>query len=131
VVRIADIFQFVDELARFARPRQIVLFGSYAYGNPTQDSDVDLLVVAEYTGTHHENATRIRQALDVDFPMDLLVRSEAEIRERIGWNDFFLKEIMTKGMVLYAANDAGVGAKGRRRLRRRFDSPALSKAISV
>jgi len=131
VVDVQNIFRLAADVASLATPQQVILFGSYAYGTPTADSDVDLLVLMDYTGSSHHQATRIRQALDVDFPMDLLVRSPAEVQRRIGWNDFFLKEIMEKGMVLYAADDAGMGAKGRRRLRRRFAITPLAQAQPV
>ncbi|MGA2441999.1 MAG: nucleotidyltransferase domain-containing protein [Tepidisphaeraceae bacterium] len=126
-----NILRLADDVALKVSPRRIILFGSYAYGTPTVDSDVDLLVLMDYCGSSHHQATRIRQLLDVDFPMDLLVRSEPEVERRIGWNDFFLKEIMEKGIVLYAADDARVGAKGRRRLRRRLAAAAVAQAHAV
>jgi predicted nucleotidyltransferase len=131
VVDAQNILRLADDVALKVSPRRIILFGSYAYGTPTVDSDVDLLVLMDYCGSSHHQATRIRQLLDVDFPMDLLVRSEPEVERRIGWNDFFLKEIMEKGIVLYAADDARVGAKGRRRLRRRLAAAAVAQAHAV
>lgn len=122
------IIAFARGVAKAFRPDRIVLFGSYAYGTPNEDSDVDLLVVMPSEGLNHHQAARIRQAIDADFPMDLIVRADDEIRQRIEWNDFFLKEITEQGIALYAADDAGVGAKGRRRLRRRHTAPALAKA---
>jgi predicted nucleotidyltransferase len=124
MVDIADIFRFVDGIEEKIRPRRVVLFGSYAYGVPTEDSDVDLLVVKNYRGSSHLQSVKIRTALPHLFPMDLLVRSDAEIKRRIGWNDFFLQEIMEKGLVLYAADDPRMGEQGRRRLRRRFRAAA-------
>ena len=88
VVQAEHILRLADDVALMVAPRRIILFGSYAYGTPTADSDVDLLVLMDYSGSSHHRATRIRQLLDVDFPMDLLVRSEPEVERRIGWNDF-------------------------------------------
>ena len=45
-----QIREFGRRLAREFKPRRIVLFGSYAYGNPRPDSDVDLLVVMPLDG---------------------------------------------------------------------------------
>jgi predicted nucleotidyltransferase len=131
MVQAENILRLADDVALMVSPRRIILFGSYAYGTVTADSDVDLLVLMDYSGSGHHQATRIRRLVDVDFPMDLLVRSEREVERRIGWNDFFLKEIMEKGIVLYAADDAGVGAKGRRRLRRRLAAAAVAQAHAV
>jgi uncharacterized protein len=120
MVEAADIIAFVDRVAAKFLPQRIVLFGSYGYGIPTPDSDVDLLVIMNYRGPSHRKAIKIRTEVDASFPMDLLVRSQSEIQRRIGWNDFFLKEVTEKGLVLYDANDRRVGDQSRRRLRRRF-----------
>jgi uncharacterized protein len=114
-----SIIDFAGEVAHAFRPEQVILFGSYAYGMPTPDSDVDILVVMPYHGRSQPLATRIRLAADAPFPMDLLVRSPAEIKRRIAENDFFLEEVRDKGLVLCAKNDPRVGGEGRRRLRRR------------
>jgi predicted nucleotidyltransferase len=131
MVSSAQILAFAAEVAAAFQPQQIVLFGSYAYGRPTFDSDVDLLVIMPYRGPSHRQAARIRLAVDAPFPMDLLVRSKPEIERRIAANDFFLKEIMERGLVLYAANDPGVGGQSRKRLRRRLAAPSLAQAQPV
>src|SRR4051812_35083528 len=100
-----QILHFVDRVAGAFRPARIVLFGSYAYGTPNADSDVDLLVVMPHRGPAHRQAARIRLAVDALFPMDLLVRSPREIERRIGWNDFFLGEVVERGLVLHDADD--------------------------
>ena len=120
MVAAEQILKFVDVVAAKFRPQRIVLFGSYAYGTPTPDSDVDILVVKNFRGSSHDQAVSIRGAVPRDFPMDLLVRTEAEIRRRVRWNDYFMKEITEKGLVLYEADDPRVGGQGRRRLRRRL-----------
>jgi predicted nucleotidyltransferase len=126
MVDAADILKFVDAVAAKFRPQRIVLFGSYAYGTPTPDSDVDVLVVMNYRGSSQHKSTAIRIGTDASFPMDLIVRSEAEIKRRIAWDDFFLKEITEKGLVLYEANDRRVGEQGRKRLRRRTAALAIA-----
>src|SRR5687768_6985234 len=105
MVAAADMIEFTDAVAARFRPDRIILFGSYAYGEPTADSDVDVLVVCEHRGPWHRHAVKIRQAIPVTFAMDLIVRNQRTIERRITWNDFFLKEIMEKGVVLYAADD--------------------------
>ena len=127
----ADILRYVSEVAEQFAPQQIVLFGSHAYGRPTPDSDVDLLVVMPHRGAAHHAAARIRQKVPAPFALDLLVRDAREIARRIGWNDFFLDEITKKGIVLYAANDSRVGEQGRRRLRRRLAAAPVAQAVAV
>lgn len=82
---------------------QIVLFGSYAYGRPSPDSDVDLLVTMDTKLRPVEQAVRIRQVVDCSFPIDLLVRAPKQIKNRFRLGDFFLREIRERGKVLYEA----------------------------
>ena len=65
-----------DDIVQEFHPLQIILFGSYAYGTPTEDSDVDLLVVMPIPKSEFRNkAVEIRQRIQYHFSMDLLVRS--------------------------------------------------------
>ncbi len=121
-----EIIRYVEEVVAHFQPRGIIIFGSYAYGNPSDDSDVDLLVISSKPQSRIAQALKIRKSVVASFPMDLIVRSQAEIRRRIGWNDFFLAEIMQKGLPLYDADDPRVGGKGRRRLGRRLAVAAVA-----
>src|SRR5439155_5366333 len=96
-------------------PDQIILFGSHAYGTPTADSDVDLLVVMP-TRNPMSQAVKIRLALPARFPMDLLIRSPQMLTKRLEWGDWFLTEIVSKGKVLYEKSNVAVGPKSRSRL---------------
>jgi predicted nucleotidyltransferase len=82
-------------------PEKIILFGSHAYGNPTNDSDVDLLVVMPHSGDAKGTAYTIKSALPRPFPLDLIVRSAEELSSRIALNDFFIREIVDCGVILY------------------------------
>jgi predicted nucleotidyltransferase len=110
-------------IRRFARavaerfdPDRIILFGSHAYGSPNEGSDVDLLIVMP-AKDETAQATRIRLAVPRDFPMDLIVRTPDNLRRRLEQGDCFLREIVSKGKVLYDRAHQGMGAKSRRRLR--------------
>ncbi|HEX4796017.1 MAG TPA: nucleotidyltransferase domain-containing protein [Humisphaera sp.] len=105
----ADIQDFADRVARRFRPAQIILFGSYAYGRPTKDSDVDLMVVMPHRGPSARTATKIRLACPREFPMDLIVRTPAEVRRRIQMGDQFLREVTSKGIVLHESRHARMG----------------------
>ena len=98
-----------DEIARRFHPERIILFGSYAYGTPTEESDVNLLVVMPFEGKSVRKAIEIETTLRAPFPMDLLVYTPDKLRERIALNDFFLREITEKGELLYTGNHTGVG----------------------
>lgn len=97
---------FVDEVVRRFQPERVVLFGSYAYGRPDADSDVDLLVVMRHQGAGAEQAARIRHVVRSGFPLDLIVRSPANIRQRVKMGDSFIREILEKGQVLHEARRA-------------------------
>ncbi len=98
-----------QRIAEAFHPEKIILFGSQAYGNPREDSDIDLLVVMPYDGDHAKAAVRILNHLSVFAPIDLLVRSPEEIRERIELGDRFMREITERGKVIYETAFAGMG----------------------
>jgi len=107
VVRRSKIRAFSNAIARGFHPQRIVLFGSYAYGKPTEHSDVDLLVIMKRTRLKGERmSVRIRLAIPRDFPLDLLVRTPADVAKRLRWRDPFMCELLDKGKVLYEANNA-------------------------
>jgi predicted nucleotidyltransferase len=104
---------FALRVARQFNPEKIILFGSYAYGKPGNDSDLDLLVVLRHQGSAIKKASDIRLALPADVPVDVIVRTPERIQERLAINDFFMREIIERGQVLYAASNNGMGRKSR------------------
>ena len=103
-----DIQATCDDIVREFAPLQVILFGSHAYGNPTEDSDVDLLVVMDIPESETtRQAGEIGQRIPRRFSMDLLVRSPKEIAYRVSHNDWFLREITEKGEVLYESIEFG------------------------
>ncbi len=100
------ISSFAQQIARQFNPHKIILFGSYAYGKPTPDSDVDMLVIMPFKGKSVNKATEILLATDPRFPIDLLVRTPEQIKTRVEMGDFFLREITQRGKVLYETADA-------------------------
>lgn len=124
----AAILSFARQVAEHFPVERVILFGSYAYGQPNEDSDADFLIVMPYTGKSYRAATRIRLAVDVDFPMDLIVRSPEELEQRLRMNDCFLREAVEQGITLYDAHDRRMGVEGGRRLQRRLDPAPVAKA---
>ena len=97
---------YASRLADEIKPLKIILFGSYAYGRPSTDSDVDLLVIMPSHKRSVYESARIQTKLPAPFPMDLLVRSPSKVRRRIALGDCFMLEILTRGRVLYESADA-------------------------
>ncbi|PWU12482.1 MAG: hypothetical protein C5B50_21325 [Verrucomicrobia bacterium] len=109
-----------QKIAREFRPDKIILFGSYAYGRPTGDSDVDLLIIMPVTGRAIDQAIKISGSIEPRFPVDVLVRTPDEVSQRLALNDFFIKEATEKGETLHESSDARVGGgQSRRGLPRR------------
>ncbi len=85
-------------------PDKIILFGSRASGNYEADSDVDLLVIMDYSGSARHQAVKILTNIEYHIPLDLIVRSKKQISQRIEMGDFFLTDIIEKGTVVYEKN---------------------------
>jgi predicted nucleotidyltransferase len=109
--------RYAREVAEKFHPQKIILFGSYAYGQPNADSDVDILVIMPCRN-EIDQAVKIDCALERCFALDLIVRKPHDIRWRLAEGDDFIQEIVSKGKVLYEAPDDGVGRKSRNRLSR-------------
>jgi predicted nucleotidyltransferase len=97
---------YCEAVAREFRPRKIILFGSYAYGQPTADSDVDLLVIMPFHGSDVSKAMQIRARFDTPFPMDLIVRKPEFIAQRQRERDMFIELVMGQGQVMYESQHA-------------------------
>ena len=101
MVEMARIQELSDEIARKFHPDKIILFGSYAYGNPTEDSDVDLLVVLPFEGKALRKSLEILDRTDPDFPIDLLARRPDDMARRYAEGDPLVGEAVDRGRVLY------------------------------
>lgn len=94
--------QAAQRIVQEAHPESIVLFGSYAYGTPTPDSDVDLLVIMESDQSIHARTVEVSDILyPRPFPVDVIVRTPDELQEQLKAGDPFFNEIIAKGRVLY------------------------------
>lgn len=89
-----------DQLIKKYKPQKIVLFGSYAYGQPTPESDVDLLVVVDTDKKFHERVQEVRKLLPKDRPFDLIILTPLEYQKARMQNSLLL-EIEAKGRVIY------------------------------
>jgi predicted nucleotidyltransferase len=114
----AVIRDYARQIAEQFHPERIILFGCYAYGKPHKASDVDILVVMP-AGDEINQAVRILERTNSSFPLDLIVRTPQNLRWRLEEGDWFLREIVDRGTVLYEKAHRGVDSQGRKRLARR------------
>jgi len=98
--------ELVRQIADAFHPARIYLFGSYAYGKPRPESDVDLLVVMETSQRETRQALQIRQHVNPLFGVDILVYTPSRLEQRLALGDSFLKEIVENGILIYESTDA-------------------------
>ncbi len=106
--RNAHIKNLCEQIAREFNPEKIILFGSQAYGKPTVESDIDLLVVMPYEGSPFRQAGEILKQVIPRvgvLPIDLLVRTPEQVDERLAIGDRFIGEILERGKVMYEATN--------------------------
>ena len=119
--------EIVRRIVEKLDPEQIILFGSYAYGAPNQDSDVDLFVILETNLSHAQRALAVGRLIRPrPFPIDIIVKTPAEVADALTHADYFIKEITMCGRVLYERpqRPTGLGGKSRRGLYIGSDLPA-------
>jgi len=106
MITMRQIEDISGRIAAEFEPERILLFGSYAWGAPSPDSDVDLLVILPFEGKAVAKSVEMRLKIKPPFPVDLLVRTPEKVRERLALGDPFIRSILEKGKVLYEAQHA-------------------------
>jgi predicted nucleotidyltransferase len=98
--------EIVRRIVTTLQPEKIILFGSYAYGTPSGDSDVDLLVILDTPTRPAERYLCVSRLLRPrPFPLDIVVRTPAEITRALEKGDAFINQLVTQGRVLYERSD--------------------------
>ncbi len=105
MVAMDKIEEFSRRIGRQFDAERVILFGSYARGAITKDSDVDLLVIGPFEGRSVDRSVQIRMQLRPSFPVDLVLRTAEKVRERLAMGDDFMRDILEEGKVLYEADD--------------------------
>ncbi len=105
MITINKIKEFGRRIGEQFHAERVILFGSYAQGKITVDSDVDLLVIGQFKGRSVDKSVEIRMKLRPQFPVDILIRTPEKVHQRIQMGDCFMREILEKGKVLYEADD--------------------------
>ncbi len=96
--------QVVEQIVEKFKPQKIILFGSYARGNPRPESDVDLLVVMDTPLKESKQSLEIHRHLNVMFGLDLIVHTPKRLKERVDMGDWFLRDVLKEGKVLYESS---------------------------
>jgi len=97
--------KILDKLVTGYAPQKVILYGSYAYGKPDRDSDIDLLIIKETTERFIDRWVTVQQILTgthPSIPVETLVLTPQEMEKRLAIGDQFVEEIINKGEVLYA-----------------------------
>ena len=98
--------EIVRRIVHGVQPEKIILFGSYAFGNPTPDSDLDLLVIVNTEDRPPERTLAVSRLLRPrPFPMDILVRTPQEVAIALEKEGDFMQEVISQGMVIYERNE--------------------------
>lgn len=109
MIRFEQIQALGERIAREFSPVSVVLFGSYAYGEPDESSDVDLLVVLPFEGRPSRKALEILQRVDSELPLDLIVRTPDHVKHRLLNGDCTMRDILLKGRKLYESDHQRMG----------------------
>ena len=88
-------------IAEKFKPEKIILFGSFAWGRPTFDSDVDLLIIKKTKKDFIQTQMKVRRIINGELPVDILVKTPAELEKRLRLRDFFFEDVIKKGKVIY------------------------------
>ncbi len=94
----------VRHLERDYNPKKIIFFGSWVYGQPNKDSDIDFLIIKNTHKNPMERWMEVRKILrklNKNIPLSPLIYTEKEIKERLKIKDFFIKEVLEKGKLIY------------------------------
>ena len=101
MVTLSQITEFSERIGQAFPVERVILFGSYAQGKATKDSDVDLFVVMPFEGRSVNQSVKMRLQLRPSFPVDILVRTPEMVRDRLAMSDPFMQQILEEGKVLY------------------------------
>lgn len=99
------IAEVVEKIKEEYQPEKIILFGSYAYGKPTEDSDIDLFIIKETKKRRIDRFVEVSPLVEnpgYHIPISHLVYTPEEIERRLALGDQFVEEVLSKGEVLYA-----------------------------
>ena len=104
MVAMSSILELSCKIAREYDPERIILFGSYAYGEPKEYSDVDVLVIMAFEGSPFRESLEVLRRVKPPFYVDLVVRDPNDAARRYREGDPLIREAFDKGKVVYERN---------------------------
>lgn len=94
--------EVVNRIVKNVNPEKIILFGSYAYENPSEDSDLDLLIIKEMKMPRYKRSREVKKYLrGLKIPIDVIVYTQKEIKEWENTKTSFISQATKEGKVLY------------------------------
>lgn len=92
-----------QRLVTALQPEQIILFGSYAYGEPNADSDIDLLVIVSQSDEPRYRRARVayKALRGISMPTDVLVMTREEVQRKLNVRSSFIRRAVNEGKLLY------------------------------
>jgi len=100
-----EIKKIIDQIKDKYKPKKIILFGSFAWGKPNKNSDIDLLIIKDTKKDYYQRIPEVRSLLhNIDRAFDILVMTQKEVTKRLKLGDFFIEDILKKGKVIYEAS---------------------------
>ncbi len=99
----AIIQRMVEKIRREYRPEKIILYGSYSYGKPASESDIDLFIIKESDKRRIDRFCEVRRIIRgiKGISVQPVVFTKKEVAQRLRLGDNFFKEVLEKGEVLY------------------------------
>ena len=94
--------KIIEQIKIQFHPQKIIIFGSYAWGTPTEDSDLDLFLIMESNLRRDQRSRQVQKIFsDRTFPLDILIYTQYEVEQSLKRGDFFIKEILSEGKVFH------------------------------
>jgi predicted nucleotidyltransferase len=102
---------------KLSDPYKIILFGSYAHGNPDKNSDIDLMVILDndhVAKTYEERLNKkvyiktLVREINRKIPLDILVYSKEELKRIKEHGNYFIDEVEKTGRIIYEKASCGL-----------------------
>lgn len=97
----AQIDSIKTQLVNKYKPDKIILFGSGATGEMTEDSDLDFFIIKDDKRRFHDRMVELYRIIEKDVAADFIIYTPKEVSERLNMGDPFIKSIFEEGKVLY------------------------------
>ena len=95
----SELKKLADKIKEITPATKIYLFGSYAYGTPNEDSDIDLCILTDENKRKLEILREIRRNVgDINYPLDILVYKTDVFNERVNNKNIMVRKIYTDGV---------------------------------